>query len=72
MYICLWLLLRIFADQSQQRHWPVRGVSASIIIARKRICRKVMFSHVSVCHSVQGGPHTTITYDTLGHRYLPP
>ena len=30
-------------------------------------CGKVMFSQVSVCHSVQGGkkPHVTITYDAL-------
>ena len=34
--------------------------------ARQRSCGTVMFSAVSVCHTVQGGgPHVTITHDAF-------
>ena len=36
-----------------------------IFTARQRSCRKVIFSHVSVCHSVHRGPHVSITHDVL-------
>ena len=33
------------------------------LLPPQRSCRKVMFSRVSVFHSVEGGSHVTITHD---------
>ena len=48
-------------DQLQIRHECERMV----ITIRQRSCGKVMFSVVSVHHSVQGGSYVTITHDAL-------
>ena len=45
-------------------------VSGGIFTARKRSCRKVMFSKVSVI-LFRRGPQMTIAHDALGHGYLP-
>ena len=42
-----------------------------LITGRERRYGKVIFSQVSVCHSVQGDPHVAVTHDALRHGYPP-
>ena len=37
-----------------------------LVTTHKRSCWKLMLSHMSVRHSVHGGPYVTITHDALG------
>ena len=60
-----------------QAHDTVNSICKAIFTTRQQSSGRVMFSLVSVCHSVQclcvwGGPHVTITHDALDITVQPP